>query len=110
AIELSASNPHGRPTQFRMIASASQQVEIAAERLRWAANFADTPLPRKERLLSSFVEPPRGGSRVTFHGRGHGHGAGLCQDGAEAMAKSGMPYIDIIKWFYPGVEIVGTYS
>lgn len=110
AIELSASNPHGRPTQFRMIASASQQVEIAAERLRWAANFADTPLPRKERLLSSFVEPQLGGSRVTFHGRGHGHGAGLCQYGAEAMAKSGMPYIDIIKWFYPGVEIVGTYS
>lgn len=37
--------------------------------------------------------------------KGYGHGVGMSQYGANAMAKSGYKYIDIIKHYYSGVEI-----
>ena len=37
---------------------------------------------------------------------GYGHGVGMSQTGADAMAKSGSTYVDIIKHFYTGIEIV----
>ena len=109
-IELSRVNEHGRPTHFHINTGAGQIIEIAAERLRWAANFTEEPLTLKEQLLSSFVEPRSDSARMTFHGRGHGHGAGMCQHGAEIMAKNGTSALEILKWYYPGVEIVGSYG
>jgi stage II sporulation protein D len=41
-----------------------------------------------------------------FVGSGHGHGVGMSQWGAEAMAKSGVPYSEILKTFYPGTSLV----
>lgn len=37
--------------------------------------------------------------------KGYGHGVGMSQYGANAMAKSGYKYDDIIKHYYSGVEI-----
>ncbi|MCL0084447.1 SpoIID/LytB domain-containing protein [Dehalococcoidia bacterium] len=36
----------------------------------------------------------------------HGHGVGMCQWGAVAMAKHGYTYEDILRHYYTGVEIV----
>lgn len=36
-----------------------------------------------------------------FKGSGFGHGVGLCQYGAKALAKSGMNYKDILKHYFP---------
>ena len=36
---------------------------------------------------------------------GYGHGVGMSQTGADALAKQGKNYEDIIKHFYVGVEI-----
>jgi stage II sporulation protein D len=36
---------------------------------------------------------------------GFGHGVGLSQYGANAMAKKGDNYVDIIKHYYTGVEV-----
>lgn len=38
-------------------------------------------------------------------GKGYGHGVGLCQSGAMRMALLGMPYQEIIKFYYKDVEI-----
>ncbi len=38
-------------------------------------------------------------------GGGFGHGAGMSQNGAKAMADQGMSYQDILKFFYQGIEI-----
>ena len=43
---------------------------------------------------------------VTFKVIGYGHGIGMSQTGADAMAKQGSNYEQIIKHFYVGVEIV----
>ncbi len=42
---------------------------------------------------------------VQFSGKGYGHGVGMCQDGANGMAKSGKDYRKILKNYYPGAKI-----
>ncbi len=42
---------------------------------------------------------------ITFSTVGFGHGVGMSQDGADAMAKKGFGYIDILKHYYTGVTI-----
>lgn len=46
------------------------------------------------------------GDRVTFSGRGFGHGVGLSQWGAYAMAEAGSGAKEIIAKYFPGVQIV----
>jgi len=43
---------------------------------------------------------------VTFYGKGWGHGVGMCQWGAYGMARKGYKAEEILKYYYPGVEIV----
>ena len=43
--------------------------------------------------------------RVTFEGRGHGHGVGFCQWGAKGQAEQGRSSIEIIRHYYPGAEL-----
>lgn len=40
-----------------------------------------------------------------FVGSGHGHGVGMSQWGAQAMARRGADYREILAWFYPGTEL-----
>ena len=42
---------------------------------------------------------------IKFEVLGYGHGVGMSQTGADAKAKEGSTYQDIIKHFYTGVEI-----
>lgn len=42
---------------------------------------------------------------ILFKVIGYGHGVGMSQTGADALAKQGKNYEDIIKHFYTGVEI-----
>ncbi len=44
-------------------------------------------------------------SSVTFHTKGYGHGVGMSQTGANAMAKGGSNYAQILKHYYTGVKI-----
>jgi stage II sporulation protein D len=44
----------------------------------------------------------------TFVGSGHGHGVGMSQWGAEAMARRGADYREILTAFFPGTELVRT--
>ena len=42
---------------------------------------------------------------VTFSVTGYGHGVGMSQYGANAMAKEGKSCEEILKWYYTGVEL-----
>ncbi len=42
---------------------------------------------------------------VLFKGHGSGHGVGMCQDGANGMAKAGKSYKQILKRYYPGAKL-----
>lgn len=43
---------------------------------------------------------------VVLTGKGAGHGVGLCQWGAKEMAELGYPYQSILRYYYPGTEIL----
>jgi len=43
-----------------------------------------------------------------FRGKGQGHGVGLCQNGADAMAGAGKSYREILAFYYPGTLVSRT--
>lgn len=43
--------------------------------------------------------------RYSIIGGGFGHGAGMSQNGAKDMAKSGLNYINILEFFYEGCQV-----
>lgn len=54
------------------------------------------------RLPSTNFAITRDNGNITFEGKGYGHGVGLCQWSALAMARTGMNYKEILAYFYPG--------
>ena len=42
---------------------------------------------------------------VTFSVTGYGHGVGMSQYGANALAKEGKSYDEILKWYYTGIDV-----
>ena len=48
-------------------------------------------------------------TRFTLNGHGWGHGVGLCQIGAAVMGARGIPYSDILTYYYPGSKITTIY-
>jgi stage II sporulation protein D len=58
-----------------------------------------------ERLKSNLYEVSDRGDRLSFHGRGLGHGVGLCQIGAEIMGEEGRSYREILSFYYPGTKL-----
>ena len=50
------------------------------------------------------------GENITFSVIGYGHGVGMSQTGADALAKAGSNYEAIIKHFYTDVEIIEVNS
>jgi stage II sporulation protein D len=52
----------------------------------------------------------RRGEQIVFtDGRGFGHGVGLCQFGAEAMANAGRDVVQVLQTYYPGAQIERVY-
>jgi len=49
------------------------------------------------------------GRAVSFSGRGWGHGSGMCQDGAIAMAEAGASYREILQQYYSGASLKKLY-
>ena len=56
-------------------------------------------------LKSSAFEVEMSGDKVILHGAGWGHGVGLCQIGAAAMAHAGHGYAEILQHYYPGAVL-----
>lgn len=56
-------------------------------------------------LKSTNFEISKENDKIKFTVKGYGHGVGMSQTGADAMAKQGKNYKEIINHFYSGVEI-----
>lgn len=70
-------------------------------------NFAGTEVRSILNLKSTNfdIEIDKDKKKIKFKVIGYGHGIGMSQTGADAMAKQGSNYEQIIKHFYVGVEI-----
>ena len=54
----------------------------------------------------SNFEAHREGEKFVIHGRGAGHGVGLCQKGAAAMAAEGATYREILSRYFPNTVLI----
>jgi len=97
-IAVTARTPTGRAGRVR-ISSGGVSRELQAAEFRKAAGYA------KVRSLKMEIVPAAGGWRFT--GEGWGHGVGLCQFGANGMARRGAGFREILARYYPGTEISG---
>ncbi len=58
-------------------------------------------------LRSTICEWRTEGEQIIFRTRGYGHGVGMSQAGAQAMAASGQDYRAILAHYYPGTSLSG---
>ena len=56
------------------------------------------------KIPSTWFEVSQQGDHFLFHGRGWGHGVGLCQKGAAAMASQGRSAQQILQQYFPGAQ------
>ena len=61
-------------------------------------------------LLSSDFDVEKKEGMFIFHGRGWGHGVGLCQIGAAVMGANGKTYDEILLYYYRNAEIQKLYE
>ncbi|MBI4608606.1 MAG: SpoIID/LytB domain-containing protein [Candidatus Rokubacteria bacterium] len=80
-------------------------VRLAVHGTRGTAVLRGTDFRRlvgNDSLKSTFFAVAVDGKYARFVGRGYGHGVGLSQWGAKAMAEQGHRYRQILKFYYPG--------
>ncbi len=56
-------------------------------------------------LRSASFTVSAGADTVTFSVTGYGHGVGMSQYGANALAKEGRTYQEILTWYYTGITL-----
>lgn len=117
-----AAVPQGGPGAARRMAitghTASGRVatlEVATDRGTFPLRGNDIRFvmrpPGGEILSSTYfsVEPEHGRAgdieRVTFRGRGYGHGIGMCQWGAIGRSRTGQSFRTILGTYYPGTTV-----
>jgi SpoIID/LytB domain protein len=71
-------------------------------------------LSRSHLYSSAFIVRPVNGSTgvpagFILHGAGWGHGVGLCQIGAAAMAARGLTSEEILSHYFKGARLVKRY-
>lgn len=93
SVKAAQKGPSGRAVRIRV-----NNVEAGGPALRLALG---SEAVRSMFLDSATVE----GGKLVLKGKGFGHGVGMCQWGANLMARNGKSPQDIIKFYYKGVEI-----
>jgi len=96
-IELGRATPWGRAITLRLTDEAGRIQEIAANQFRLLIGPGV--------VRSTMFVMTRDGSEVAFAGRGSGHGVGLDQWGARALALRGYTFEQILSYYYTGIAI-----
>jgi stage II sporulation protein D len=95
-LETAGRSSTGRASRIR-IASGGVFREIGAAAFRREAGYA--------RIKSLMMEIVPVGNGWVFTGKGYGHGVGMCQWGADGMAKRGKTFPEILARYYPGTVL-----
>jgi stage II sporulation protein D len=93
-----------RLTRIKLVGATGKTDTLRAEDLRLAIDSSG----RKIKSTICHVVP-WGDGWAFLSGRGWGHGVGLCQCGAEGMARRGSSAEEILRYYYPGARIVSVY-
>jgi len=63
-----------------------------------------------DQILNSFMSRMNGDRSIRWHGKGFGHGVGLCQWGAKGLANKGYNFENILKYYYSDVSVTRLYD
>ncbi len=99
SISVVQRTPSGRIETVRVVGSRSITIPGVAFRIAVGRHLGWA------RLKSNWYDVSISGDRIAFHGRGSGHGVGLCQVGAEVMGEEGKTYQEILAYYYPGTRL-----
>lgn len=78
----------------RLLHERTEQARLAyVRRFGWSA------------LPGNNYQVRREGDVLVFHGRGQGHGVGVCQKGVIAMARQGAGFRDILRHYLPDTRV-----
>lgn len=94
----------GDSANLDRVVGSRRSVVLLGYRVRGALDLKDTLY-----TITREHNPDGSIAKFTFHGRGFGHGIGLCQVGAFGMARAGRSHEEILKHYYQGVEIRKAY-
>jgi stage II sporulation protein D len=91
-----------RATVIRVTGKSGRAVLVRAALWRTLVGAGKVP--------STWFDIQDAGDRIVLKdGRGFGHGVGMCQWGAEFLAEHGKTGEEILRYYYPGVELVRAY-
>ena len=99
SVSVVQRTPSGRVEMLRIVGSSAITVPgvqfrtAVGRHIGWAS------------LKSNWYDVSMSSDRIVFHGRGSGHGVGLCQIGAEVMGEEGKTYQEILAYYYPGTKL-----
>lgn len=100
-VEVVRHGAMDRITQVRLIGSNGQKDTLRGEDFRLSLD------PTGRGLKSTLVTMSKSRNGLLFeNGRGFGHGVGLCQCGAQGLARQGRDYADILLFYYPDSRLV----
>ncbi len=92
----------GRAEVIRLVDEAGHRVRVRASAWRLMVGARKVP-------STWFWIEDRGDAIALVRGRGFGHGVGMCQFGAQFLATHGQTAEQILRYYYPGVELVRAY-
>jgi stage II sporulation protein D len=92
----------GRARRLRLVDDAGRRVLVRAADWRIWVGAGKVP-------STWFWIEDRGSTIALTNGRGFGHGVGMCQFGAQYLATHGQTGEQILRYYYPGVDLVRAY-
>jgi stage II sporulation protein D (peptidoglycan lytic transglycosylase) len=101
SLVVALRGPSGRARELAFNAPSQPQQRLAASSLRFAIGRSFG----WNRIRSDLYEVQSTPTSVIFSGHGAGHGVGLCQAGAEEMARESKTYRQILEFYYPGTQL-----
>lgn len=103
-IRVAKKSNYGRLERIELIDSNNKKATVRAEVFRLAVSTPENPISSS---WCNIVD--MGDSWKLENGHGWGHGVGLCQCGAQQMAKIGKNCTEILGHYYPGSELIRAY-
>lgn len=101
AVEVMRTGYLGRIVQVQLTGSNGQKDTLRGEDFRLSLD------PTGRRIKSALAQIKQVGNGILFtNGQGFGHGVGLCQCGAEGLARQGLDYQAILSWYFPTARLV----
>jgi stage II sporulation protein D len=106
-LQIVRRDASGRVQRLRIVTDRAR-FEVWGDRIRWVLRPVRGRFGILRSTLFDLEEIRREGrlGAVVVRGGGFGHGVGMCQTGALAMARHGRSAAEILRHYYRGAEIV----